>query len=70
MIGIFSEKSGFFKLAKILQKKFGKSFWVKKPCFRVKKFGKSSETPVLGLKTAVSENSKLKKILEFILCQR
>jgi len=30
-------------------------------------FGKSSETPVLGLKTSVSENSELKKILDFVL---
>jgi len=34
-----------------------------------KKFGISLETPVLGLKTAVSKNSELTKFLEFGLFQ-
>jgi hypothetical protein len=34
-----------------------------------KKFRKSLENPVLGLKTAVSKNSKLTKISEFVLFQ-
>jgi len=66
--GNFSEITVFIELAKISQKKFGKKFRKnflflgQKNLFLIKKFEKIFETPVLGLNTAVSENSKLTKI--------
>jgi hypothetical protein len=64
--GNFLEISGLFELAKISEKiseislEIISCFWVKKPCFGVKKFGKSSET-------GDSEHSEFTVNWEFVL---